>query len=632
MCGLAGIVSWSKPPDRTIVGRMARRLRHRGPDAEGIIEQGPIVLGHRRLSVIDISTAANQPMWDGENRYVIVYNGEIYNFREIRRTLESKGVIFQTASDTEVILESYKRWGTACLSRFNGMFAFAIWDVKAESLFIARDRLGKKPFYYRLLSSGGIAFASEQKAFLEDPGFSAELNPRALSHFLSLSYVLTSESAFLGVHKLPPAHYMVVERNKPLSPKKYWSLIPHFLEKKQHINVNEAAEELKEIIDNAVRIRLVSDVPLGAFLSGGLDSAAIVSSMQKAETDNNVRTFSVGFKDPSFDERPEARGTARALQTRHEDDVITVDIESMLPKICYFADEPFGDASIIPTFALSEMSRRHVTVSLSGDGADELFAGYNTYVADKMHRYTSLIPDWAMAFGDHFANAILPTSYNKMSFDYRFRQFIQGHKKDAVGAHFTWRQIFSEDEKRNILKPEYTDAVLGTDPLEDFRQFAAEAKECDDLDKMIYIDMKTWLADDILVKVDRASMAHGLEVRVPYLDHRLVEFAASIPSKLKLRGLQGKFLLRHSQRSRLPLRVVESKKRGFNAPIARWMAEPGRGLFRNLDVRALAGEWFKEEAVRELCEEHWSKCRDNSFKLFALVSLHYWWNSRRTAE
>jgi asparagine synthase (glutamine-hydrolysing) len=537
--------------------------------------------------------------------------------------LETKGAIFQTTGDTEVILEAYKAWGTKCLQRFNGMFAFAIWDSVDRRLFIARDRLGKKPLFY-YPTEHGLTFASELKALREDPEVPQKLNFRALGQYLSLNYVLTSEVIFKGCRKVPPAHYIILEPDRPMRLECYWDLSTFFIRKPDFKSLDEAAEELEALVADAVSVRMVSDRPLGAFLSGGIDSSAIVAAMCDVKDRKDIETFSVGFEDPSYDERTFSRYAAENFGVKHRDRSISDSVARELPEICYFADEPFADTSMFPTFALAKLTREHVVVSLSGDGGDELFAGYETYRADKLRAVTSWMPGWLMRGLEIAFNMAWPSSRKKVSFDFKVRRFLEGHGLDPLAAHFSWRRIFSETEKRSLVNPDLCDEILVCDPVSEFRKFEAEVSQCHYLDRMAYVDIKTWLADGILVKLDRMTMAHSLEARAPFLDYRLVEFAAGLPTAWKMRGLQGKHIFKRSQRNRLPASIHERPKKGFNAPIADWMARPDDGLFKDLSPRDLAGEFFQPDTVERLCVEHWAGKKDNSLKLFSLMNLYFW--------
>ena len=420
MCGLAGELSWAAPPDVETVRRMTLALAHRGPDGEGVFCRGPIAVGHRRLAIIDLSDAGQEPMLDVHGRCVIAFNGEIYNFRELRRELESDGSRFASRTDTEVILEAYKRWDLGCLARFNGMFAFALWDIARERLLLARDRAGEKPLFYQPLEDG-VLFASELQALARSPAVSRRINPAALGQYLSLNYVVDPECMLEGVRKLEAAHCLVVERGRPLRPLRYWSLADAFRDKAQYRSTNEAAEALDALLADAVRLRLVSDVPLGAFLSGGIDSSAVVDAMARLGPPAQTRTFSIGFPEATYDETIEARAAANAIGVTHRDRTLHPDMAAALPAIVKAGDEPMADTSSVPMYYLAGFARESVTVCLSGDGGDENFAGYETYRADALRRATSWVPRWATwplaAAADRFA----PVSFDKVGFNFRLQ-------------------------------------------------------------------------------------------------------------------------------------------------------------------------------------------------------------------
>jgi len=624
MCGIAGRVSWDKPPDRERVAHMADRLRHRGPDARGLFAEGPAALGHQRLAVIDLRPGANQPMHSADGRFVIVYNGEIYNYRELRGELERGGVVFRTDSDTEVLLEAFGRWGTRCLERLNGMFAFAVWDRAEQRLVLARDRLGEKPLLYYPLPSGGVVFASELKGLLADPNVPRTLNPRALGQFLSHNYIVSPEAIVNGVRKLGPAEFLEVARGRPLQPARYWSLADHFHAKRAFKSIGEAAEALRALIDDAVRLRLVSDVPLGAFLSGGLDSSTIVASMAALGNPRLVRTFSVGFPEPGYSELAWARDVAGALGVDHRDETVTSDVADEIERIVQCADEPFADTSIVPMYRLARFARQHVTVCLSGDGADELFAGYDTYLADKLQRLTARLPRSLLAVGRRVVDGLLPVTRRKVSLDYKLRQFFKGAALAPAEAHASWRRILSGREGLAALAPEWMEAVARADSPGDIQSWAQDVAGCHYLDQAMYMDMKTWLADDILVKVDRATMAHSLESRAPFLDHRVVEFAASLPVEFKLRGFSKKYLLKKSQKRRLKPAVLGRAKSGFNAPVSHWIGGSLRGrLFDVLSSEKTKG-MFNRPYVEGLLAEHDRYQADHGLKLFGIVCLGIW--------
>ena len=566
-------------------------------------------------------------MGDASRTYWIVFNGEIYNFRELRAELTKLGARFTTESDTEVILEAYKQWGVESLSRLNGMFAFALWDDRRRSLLLARDRLGKKPLYYHRRRDGSLTFASELKALCEDPQLDRTLNPRALGQYLSLNYTLTSDAILDGVEKLAPAHYAVCSEQAPLTATRYWDIASHFHRPTSCGSIDEAAEALRALVDDSVRIRLVSDVPLGVLLSGGVDSSTLAASMCQSLPASLVKSFSMGFREKSFSEVAEARETARFLGIDHKDSEATTDAAAILSRIVYHGDEPFADTSMIPMYLLSEFARQHVTVCLSGDGGDEVFAGYETYVADKIHHLTRWVPAPVARGTAAVIQSMLPVSFDKVSFDYKVRQFVSGQALPAARAHYHWRSIFTEDEKRQLLHPDVLPTVMAADPFDAFAAFDREMGPAHHLQRAQYVDLKTWLPDDILVKADRASMAHGLELRAPFLDYRIVEFAASLPVEWKLKGFQKKHVLKLSQKSRLPQQVLARPKQGFNAPVAHWLLATFKDTFRALTL----GDGgtlplFNRAAVERLWQSHLAGERDQSHKLLGLINLELWLN------
>jgi len=626
MCGIAGILSWDRPPEISSLRIMTDALRHRGPDADGIVAVGPVALGHRRLSIIDVSSASNQPMRDESGRYWIVFNGEIYNYRELRQELVSHGAEFLTRSDTEVILEAYKRWGERCTERLNGMFAFAVWDEPQRRLFLARDRLGKKPLYYHPLGDSGIVFASELKALRLHPAVGSSINAVALGQYLSLNYTLTSECILDGVRKLSAGHSIVINESGIGQPVSYWDLASFFTQKREWSSEADAAEELAALIDDSVRLRLISDVPLGAFLSGGIDSATIVASMCRQRSPEENITFSIDFREEGYSERDEARAMAHHLGVEHHDRTVDVDMAGSLAKVVRAADEPFADTSMVPTYHLAEFAREKVTVCLSGDGGDEIFAGYETYVADRIHHATSWLPSPMIRAAERAVAAAWPVTFDKVSFDFKLRRFLAGHGSDQRRAHYSWREIFSAEEKRALLRPDRLDA--DADPFVDFSARFDEVGGCHYLDQAMYVDVKTWLVDDIMVKVDRATMAHSLEARAPLLDHRLVEFAAALPVDWKLHRLRKKHLLKRSQRQRLPKGVLDRRKQGFNAPMAHWLNGGLGGLAKEVTTDPSLGSWFQPAAIDRLWRDHSTRSVDNGLKLFSLTCLGLWLDAR----
>jgi asparagine synthase (glutamine-hydrolysing) len=622
MCGISGIVDFRHPPEGPLLGRMSERLAHRGPDASGCVLRGAAALAHRRLSIIEPSALSNQPLCDHEQRLWITFNGEIYNYRELRAELRAEGARFRTESDTEVLLEAYRRWDVGLLPRLNGMFAFGLWDEGRQRLLLARDRLGEKPLFYQPLADG-VAFASELPALAAHPGVERRLSPRALSQYLSFNYVLGDACVLEGVRKLPPAHYALVERDRPIAPARYWEVAPRFLDKARYRSLDEAAEALAALLEDAVRLRLVSDVPLGAFLSGGLDSSSVVAAMCRLRDRAGNRTFSSGFAEDSYSELPWARAVAAALGVDHRDEVVRGDMAELLPRIVRHGGEPFADTSAIPMYFLARFARKHVTVCLSGDGADEILAGYPTHAADRLHRALRVVPRPLRALLARAADA-LPVTHRKVSLDYKARQFLRGAALPFARAHAFWRTIFTEEEKHALVRPERRAEVMAEDPAARFLPHFETVAGAHYLDQAAYVDLQTWLPDDILVKVDRATMAHGLEARPPFLDHRLVEFAASLPVACKMRGLRGKRVLRRAQRGRLPAGVLRRRKQGFNAPVSAWLLGPLRPLAEEALRAPALREWIDPAAVDRLWRAHEGFAADNGLKLYGLTCLGLW--------
>jgi len=627
MCGIAGIINWQAPPDRASVERMVQAMIHRGPDHQAVKVIGSAALGHSRLAIIDLDPVSNQPMGLPHAGLWMVFNGEIYNFKKLRLELEGFGVIFKTKGDAEVLLQAYHKWGSDCLSRLNGMFAFAIWDERNRRLFMARDRAGKKPLYYAILSGGGVVFSSELKALRLHPEISSEISTEAVQQYLSLGYTLSSSCILKNVIKLPAAHYLMIEVGKQNSPKEYWKLDQFFRDKKSYAGDGEATEALDELIKDAVHDRLVSDVPLGSFLSGGIDSSTIVSAMSRLIPLDKIQTYSIGFQEESYSELPEARDVANFLNVNLQDRQVGDDMARILPAIMQTADEPFADNSIIPFYYLAQLASSQVKVCLSGDGSDEFFAGYETYIADIMHQKSTWIPkgigNMFYLLGDNF----FPINFDKVHLTEKILRFLQGNCLDSHRAHMSWRVVFQEADRKKLLRKEHWNN--NDDPMRHINPYFKRVKDCHFLDQAMYVDIKTWLVDDILVKVDRATMAHSLEARTPFLDYRIMEFAASLPVNLKMKGLNKKYLLKRSQAGHLPQSVLQRTKKGFNAPVSHWL----NGELQDLCYEASTGpameEWFDVSFIKNLWDEHRLKRRDNGHKIFSLASFGFWLSSNR---
>jgi asparagine synthase (glutamine-hydrolysing) len=619
VCGIAGRLNFRSgaPVDPLILRRMGDLLAHRGPDGAGLWHEGAAGLAHRRLAIVDLSDAARQPMAAADPRIQVVSNGEIYNFRELRAELEARGYRFRTRSDTEVLLAAYSVHGLECLARLRGMFAFALWDGGRRRLLLARDRPGKKPLYYRL-DGDGIAFASEPKAFLAEPSFEPRPDVGALYDYLTYHYVPGPVSAFQGVRRVPPAHYLLVEDGQ-VRLERYWQLRS---EPKRRLSEADAAAELLARLRNAVRARLVADVPLGAFLSGGIDSSAVVALMAEAGA-GPVRTFSIGFEEPAYDERAYARLVARRYGTDHREFVVRPEAVDLLPRLVWHYNEPYADSSAVATFCLAELTRRHVTVALNGDGGDENLAGYTRYLATRLaERYASLVRPVHRPLAA-LLGAVRAAGGGAVT---RARRFVEALGETPARRYTRWVSHFDPALKRELTTEEFRRAAGDRDSAEHLAAAFRRATGADLVDATLEVDRETYLPDDLLVKVDIATMAHGLEGRSPFLDHELMEFCASLPSDLKLRGLTTKYLLKRAVRDLLPAAVVDRPKQGFGVPIDRWFRRELKSVARDvlLDARTRQRGYFHEPVVRRLLDEHQRGVRGWHYQLWNLLVLELW--------
>jgi asparagine synthase (glutamine-hydrolysing) len=618
VCGIAGRLNFrtGAPVDAAVVRGMGALLAHRGPDGEGLWCDGAVGLAHRRLAVIDLSEAAAQPMRGEDPRVWAVLNGELYNFRELRTALAARGHRFRTESDTEVLLAAYAAHGVDGVARLRGMFALALWDGGRRRLLLARDRAGKKPLYYRL-DGDGIAFASEPKAFLAEPAFEATPALDALADYLTYHYVPAPGSAFAGVRRLPPAHWLVVEDGR-VRLERYWAL--RYLPKVSVPEADAEAELLARLRD-AVRCRLVADVPLGAFLSGGIDSSTVVALMAEAGA-APIRTFSIGFDERSHDELPFARRVARRYGAEHHEFVVRPEAVAILPRMIWHYNEPYADASALPTFHLAELTRRHVTVALNGDGGDESLAGYRRHVAGRVaERYAGLArpvrrPLAALAAG-------LPGAGRRA--DYA-RRFVAGLGEPAAARYARWAGHLEPALKAELTTDAFRHATAGPDALARLADRYEEAAELGAIDAALATDVATYLPDDLLVKVDVATMAHGLEARSPFLDHEVMEYCARLPADLKVRGRTTKYLLRRAVRGLLPPEVIARPKQGFGVPLDRWFRGPLEPMLPDvlLDPRTLRRGYFREAVVRRLLDEHRRGVRGWHAELWSLLVLELW--------
>ena len=599
---------------------MMRVLRHRGPDDEGSFvreyEDGTAVgLGFRRLSIIDLDTG-NQPIANEDGSIQVVFNGEIYNYRELRRELEGHRHRFSTRADTEVIVHLYEEHGAHCVERLNGMFAFALWDESQRELVLARDRFGKKPLHY-VEARGALVFGSELKALLEHPSCPRSLDLESLSRYLALEYVPAPRSIVAGVKKLPGGH-LLRWRDGRTSVERYWDLS---FGEAQAREENEYVEEFRSLLREAVRRRLISDVPLGAFLSGGIDSSSVVAMMVEAMPAKDVKTFSIGFSERSFDESEHARRVANHFGTDHHEQIFTSRaMVDLLPEVVDFLDEPLGDASILPTYLLSRFTRESVTVALGGDGGDELLAGYPTFPAEhvaRLYRVPSFLNERVvLSLADR-----IPVSTANFSPDFKLKRFLRGAASPADIRHPVWLGSFTPAEQETLL----LDPSL--DPYDEMRKAFADAPTKHRLEQLIYVYAKTYLQDDILTKVDRASMACSLEVRAPFLDVGLVEFLAVVPPRLKLRRFDTKHLLKRAMEDVLPPGIARRAKKGFGIPVAEWLkAELHDSLQDELSPERIRLQGlFDPVPVQRLIAEHMSGRRDNRKQLWTLFMFQLWY-------
>ena len=627
MCGLCGVLNFDgqAPVDREGLAAMTATLQNRGPDDLGYYLSGPVGLGHRRLSIIDLETG-HQPLGNEDGSVWIVYNGELYNYPEIRANLEKAGHRFATSSDTEVIVHAYEEYGADCLKAMNGMFAFAIWDNNRERLLLARDRLGIKPLYYARLPHC-LLFGSELKALLAHPDFERRLDLTALNLYLSLEYVPSPHSIFKGVNKLPPGHFLLVE-GSDVRLERYWDLRLDKSEPRSTRTLAECTAEVRQLLYDAVEMELIADVPVGVLLSGGIDSSAVAAMMTRASS-RPVPSFSVAFDDPSFDESAHARLVARHLGTEHHEFRLSADAAlQTLPEIVAGLDEPLGDSSIIPTYCLSRFTKEHVKVALGGDGGDELFGGYSTLQAHRLADYYQwLAPAWLRGLVEPWVLEKLPVSFDNLSFDFKMRRFLRDYSLPPVVRHHRWLGSFTPEEKVRLLGPMMGENHGGVVDL--VESHAHEAHTGDPLNQVLYCDLKLYLEGDILVKVDRASMANSLEVRVPLLNRLLVEYAAHLPHNFKLHGLTTKFLLREALKGILPESILTRGKKGFNAPVAKWFAGPLKSLLEDLlsPGHLKRQGLFQPDYVATLLREHQARHRDHRKLLWTLVAFQMWYEN-----
>ncbi len=670
MCGISGIInSDGQPVDRAVLEAMNRTITHRGPDGEGYyvnagrlggweagrqkgqdpgklggweagkqghrtkgIEQGVwsigngkgnVGLGHRRLSIIDLSTG-QQPLCNEDGSVWITFNGEIYNFIELKKELESKGHRFQTKSDTETIVHAYEEWGEDCVSRLRGMFAFAIWDEKRQRLILARDRVGKKPLYY-VQQSNCFIFASEIKAILEHDEVDRNIDLEALNAYLSFGYVPSPLSIFKDIQKLPPASIAILEKNN-LRIESYWHLEMDKIEK--NWSESEAGEELLSIFDEAVKVRLISEVPLGAFLSGGVDSSAVVAAMSGMTNGHPVKTASIGFSDKKFDEQAFARLVANRYSTDHTEFVVEADALSIIDKLVWHFDEPFADSSAIPTYYVCKMAREKVTVALSGDGGDETFAGYaNRYHMTRIEdRLRQILPAPFRTMGLGPLSAAWP-KIDTLPRPLRLKAFLAGISKSFEEAYFrTMSFYFLPEMKRKLYNNDVMHHMSGYNAFSFWETPLSQTKGHDPVTRAQHADVNVYLPEDILVKVDRMSMANSLEVRAPILDHKVMEFAAKLQSSLKLNGGESKYIFKKINEKRLPHDVLYRKKQGFCVPLASWLRNELKEFAYGTLFSSDSGmrSYFNMPYIDRLWQKHQSGRQDNATPLWGLMMFELW--------
>ena len=619
MCGIAGIfdIQEKRAIDQALLARMNQTQHHRGPDETGLHAESGIGLAHKRLSIIDLSSG-HQPLFNEDGSVVVVFNGEIYNFVDLIPELQALGHTFRTRCDTEVIVHAWEQWGETCVERFRGMFAFALWDRNKETLFLARDRLGVKPLYYALLDDGQLIFGSELKVLSVHPALRRDIDPLAIEEYFAYGYVPEPRTIYQQAFKLPPAHTLTAKRGQPMpKPREYWDVPFELL---AAMTQDEAQEELVSLLRESVKIRLVSEVPLGAFLSGGVDSSAVVA-MMAGLSNKPVNTCSISFGDPAFNESEYAEQVATRYKTNHHVEQVDPDDFNLIDKLAAIYDEPYADSSAIPTYRVCELARKTVTVALSGDGGDENFAGYRRY-------------RWHM--NEERMRGLLPTPLRRSLFGmlgrvypkadwaptiFRAKATLEGMARDTVEGYFHIIALMNNEMRERLFSDKFKLALQGYRAVEVLHRHDAKSGGRDPLSRVQYLDIKTYLAGDILTKVDRASMAHGLEVREPLLDHKLVEWASGLPSTYKQNAGEGKYIFKKAMEPYLHNNILYRKKMGFAVPLASWFRGPLREKVRSAVLGSTLAQtgYFNSDYLHELVDQHQSGLRDYSTALWTLL-------------
>jgi len=621
MCGICGYYQFEKEADAGTLKKMNDQIIHRGPDDEGFFQKDAVGLAARRLSIIDLTTG-HQPLCSQSGNSWITYNGEVYNFPELRRELEQRGYTFRSQSDTEVVVDLYEEFGLEFVKKLRGMFAFAIYDQKKRRLLLARDPIGKKPLYYCLKKNGNLVFASEIKSILQYPGVDRDVDPEALDFFLTLEYIPAPYSILTAVKKLPAGHLLVYENGNTVV-SEYWD-----------VQATECAhefaaarEEFLALLEESVRMRMISDVPLGAFLSGGIDSSAIVATMARISP-IPIKTFSIGFEEKSYSELPFSRLVAEKFKTDHQEKTLHADIQALVLQLAGILDEPLADFSNFPTFLVSRLAREKVTVALSGDGGDEIFGGYEHYLAQKLARFIDPAPLRPLRVLAGQAMRLLPPSELKKGLVNRSKRFSEGFCNSPANRHFRWMLFLTRQQKKCLYSPAFQQESFMQDlpQREPFRGFFKRSRQFSGINQDLYLDLKTYLTDDIMVKVDRMSMAASLETRAPLLDVKLVEFAFSLPPQWKVKGTTGKWFFKRAMAGILDQKILDRQKQGFSIPIKNWLKDELKELMLETLAEKKISDlgFFNPGYVQTMIREHLQNRENHSHRLWALMQFHLW--------
>lgn len=619
MCGICGEYNFlHRRAEKSVIQSMLEVLHHRGPDDEGIYIADSIGLGHKRLSIIDLDTG-KQPISNEEGNLQIIFNGEIYNFTELKDSLKKRGHVFKTKTDTEVIIHLFEDYGVKSVEKLQGMFAFALWDEKEKKLFLARDRIGKKPLYYTVTSDACI-FASEIKALLKHPGVGRDINISSIDTFLTYQYIPAPLTIFKNIFSLPPGHTMMVNQDKKICISRYWEID---FSKKLSLSMQEAEEAVLNTLKKAVRKRMISDVPLGAFLSGGIDSSAVVALMSEI-SERKVKTFSIGFEEEPFSELEYARIIAHRYNTEHHEFIVKPDAVEILPKLVWHYDQPYADSSALPSYYLARETRKYVTVALNGDGGDENFAGYLRHRANIIASTLShMVPKGAW----HVLDSAIPLASKQKSFLRYFKRFVQAAGEPPARRNLLWHCLFRDELKRELYTGDMKNELKDTDSYSFMEDIYNQSKSNNLLDSILYTDINAYLPYDLLVKMDIATMAHSLEVRSPFLDHELMELSAGLPSKFKMHLFNGKYVLKKCIERYVPSQILKRRKMGFGVPLEQWFRRKKLNSFLKdtvLSTRSIERGYFNKKFIETLITEHEEKKVDHGYRLWALLVFEIW--------